>query len=99
VTYAAVGVGRQTGSLTTSSFYVKPNTTMRAAPTVLGVSNLSVTDRIAYEAAVSAISSSNVSSDSIYLNITHASGGTANSVAYLVVANGTTGFLELGAEL
>lgn len=98
VSYAAVGVGRQTGTNTASFFYVKPNTPMRTSPTA-GVSSLVVTDRIAYDLAVSAVSAINASTDSIYLNLTHIAGGSLHAPVFLAVANTTSGYLELISEL
>jgi len=95
--YAIIGVGRQQ-STTISQFYVKYNTTMRALPT-FAISNLIATDRTGFDTAVTAVSSDGVGLDSAYLNITNVAAGNTGAVVFLMAASGTTGFLQLTAEL
>ena len=74
-------------------------TKMRAAPSI-SFSNLIVTDRIAFDSDVSALTPQGTSDNGAQIKTTHASNG-ANSrqAANLAVKNGTYGHIAFSAEL
>ena len=94
-----VGFGMQANLLTNSNIFVPIFQIMRATPTV-GYSNLSVTDNLGYDAAISAISATNLGqTGGGHLNVSHASSGTGKAPVFLHVTNATAGFLSFSAEL
>jgi hypothetical protein len=95
--YAGIGTGfQQTTSI--SLFVAKQNVVMRASPS-LGFSQLIVTDRTAFDSNALSIGGVATSPDSLYFSVTHDVAGVANKPVFLTVANGTTGYLDLLAEL
>jgi hypothetical protein len=95
--YVAIGSGFLASVNTSASGYVKYTTTMRSAPTTTFTS-LVVTDRIAYDSAVSTFTPT-AGTDSLYYSLTCAAGGTPLYANVLTVTSGTSGFLALSAEL
>jgi hypothetical protein len=95
--YAGIGTGfQQTTSI--SLFVAKQNVVMRASPS-LGFSQLIVTDRTAFDLNALSIGGVATSPDSLYFSVTHDVAGVANKPVFLTVKNGTTGYLDLLAEL
>jgi hypothetical protein len=71
---------------------------LRAAPTIT-FSNLIATDRTAYDSTITALLSSEVSTNGAYTNFTMNAAGVGGYGIILAVANGTTGKLMFSAEL
>jgi hypothetical protein len=92
----SLGVGTQT---TTTDAYIniKYPVTMRSEPTV-AISNTEVTDFTNFSNAAT-LSSNLMGYDSGTITCSYTTGGTANRPIFLIIANNTTGFLSLSAEL
>lgn len=96
--YPALGSGGSVNS-SISVIYIKLITTMRTTPTVSYTGNLIITDRTAYDAAVSSLGSYAPGTDSVSLYFNHASSATAGKFAILAVANVSNGALQFSAEI
>ena len=94
------GIGTvQIFSVTHSMFSFLFPTKMRAAPT-FSFSNLIVTDRIAYDSDVTALTPQGTSDNGAQIKTTHASNSaSARQAANLAIKNGTYGYLAFNAEL
>lgn len=96
--YTAIGSGGSISNIV-SVVYIKLLTTMRTTPTVALTGNLIITDRTAYDAAVSSLSSFAPGTDSVSLYLNHGGTATAGKFAILAVASSVTGALQFSAEL
>ena len=98
--YFILGNGHTAGS-TFSGVLVPIPVSLRANPTSFSFSNLIWTDNIAYDLSVTGISikGTYVAGSSIGITVNHGSGAVANRAGSLAIANATTGFLDVNAEL
>jgi hypothetical protein len=99
VSYSGIASGMTNNTNTKSNFANTFSTVMRASP-ALDFNNLIVTDRTAYDTAVSSVAFSIMSPNGYFVqfNLASTAGGT-NTPTLLCVANGTTGKLIFNAEL
>ena len=93
----SVGFGMQANVLTNSNIFVPILHQLRASPTV-GYSNISVTDNLGYDSAITGITAQ-VGITGGYINVTHPSVGGSKLPVHLHVTNNTAGFLSFSAEL
>jgi hypothetical protein len=97
VAYVGLAAGVQGSSTTSKMIFVNP-VKMRTSPSI-GISNLIVTDRTAFDADVTNVSGSITSVHSSFLSVQHTAAGTNGEGIILTVKNGTTGYLAFDAEL
>lgn len=95
--YAGVASGFQV-STTTAVFTLPMLAPMRAAPAI-GFSNLIVTDRAGFDAAVSGIAAAYTTSTAVTFSATNAAAGAAARPVLLSPSSAGTGFLSLSARL
>jgi len=97
--YAPIGTGFNHPSNNTNSHFAIPYITeMRTLPSA-SYSNLQVTERTNYDTDITGITLSNFGTQSCWLYVTHSAAGNNYGGQFLIVKNGTTGYLALSAEL
>ena len=97
LSYAGIAAVMQANANTASKGAFLLPTEMRASP-IITFSDLIVTDRYNFDAAVSSFSGSVTSPTGVYLNITHAANGTIWRPAMLTVKMNASGYLAFESE-